>query len=129
MEMETADTKTRLLDAASALAQTRGYHGFSFHDLAREIGITTASIHYHFPTKSALGQALVKRYTLSFLEILGKPDTAPPRQRLTHYVSVFRACLLEGRMCLCGMIGAEVDGVPAEVALEVPSSSPPTSPG
>jgi TetR/AcrR family transcriptional repressor of nem operon len=117
--MEPGDTKTKLLDVAGALVQTRGYHGFSFHDLARNVDITTASIHYHFPTKGALGQALVKRYTLLFLNVLGKPDAAPPVQCLTHYVGVFRESLLEGRMCLCGMIGAEVDGVPAEVALEV----------
>ena len=117
--MEAGDTKTKLLDAAGALVQTRGYHGFSFHDLASGVGITTASIHYHFPTKAILGQALVKRYTLLFLNALGKPDAAPPVQCLRHYVDIFRAALLEGRMCLCGMIGAEVDGVPAEVALEV----------
>ena len=117
--METGDTKTKLLDAAGALVQTRGYHGFSFHDLASEVGITTASIHYHFPTKAILGQALVKRYTLLFLNALGKPDAAPPVQCLKHYAGIFRAALLDGRMCLCGMIGAEVDGVPAEVALEV----------
>jgi TetR/AcrR family transcriptional repressor of nem operon len=117
--MEPGDTKTKLLDAAGALVQTRGYHGFSFHDLARNVDITTASIHYHFPTKGALGQALVKRYTLLFLSALGKPDAAPPVQCLIQYAGVFRESLLEGRLCLCGMIGAEVDGVPAEVALEV----------
>ena len=117
--METGDTKTRLLDAAGALVQTRGYQGFSFHDLASKVGITTASIHYHFPTKANLGQALVRRYTLLFLNALGKPDAASPVRCLNHYVDVFRATLLEGRMCLCGMIGAEVDGVPAAVAREV----------
>ena len=117
--MEAGDTKTRLLDAAGALVQTRGYHGFSFHDLASNVGITTASIHYHFPTKANLGQALVRRYTVLFLNALGKPDAASPVQCLNHYVDVFRAALLDGRMCLCGMIGAEVDGVPGEVALEV----------
>lgn len=117
--MEMSSTKKELLDAASLLVQTRGYNGFSFHDLAAAVGITTASIHYHFPTKATLGQQLVKRYTAEFMAVLGDPKASLPSQRLRHYVGLFRAALLEGRMCLCGMIGAEVDGVPAEVSAEV----------
>src|SRR3974377_378589 len=112
-------TKKELLDAAGLPGQTRGYNGFSFHDLGAAVGITTASIHYHFPTKANLGQQLVKRYTAEFMAALGDPKASPPSQRLRHYVSLFRAALSEGRMCLCGMIGAEVDGVPAEVSAEV----------
>ena len=117
--MKTNSTKKKLLDAASLLVQTRGYNGFSFHDLAAAVGITTASIHYHFPTKANLGQQLVKRYTAEFMAALGDPKASPPSPRLRHYVGLFRAALSEGRMCLCGMIGAEVDGVPAEVSAEV----------
>ena len=112
-------TKKKLLDAASSLVQTRGYNGFSFHDLAAAVGITTASIHYHFPTKADLGQQLVKRYTAEFMAALGDPKASSLSQRLRHYVGLFRAALSEGRMCLCGMVGAEVDGVPAEVSAEV----------
>src|SRR5215469_13260265 len=117
--MEMNNTKKELLDAASLLVQTRGYNGFSFHDLRAAVGITTASIHYHFPTKANLGQQLVKRYTAEFMAALGDPKTSPPSQGLRHYVRLFRATLSEGRMCLCGMIGAEVDGVPGEVSAEV----------
>ena len=112
-------TKKELLDAASLLVQTRGYNGFSFHDLGAAVGITTASIHYHFPTKANLGQQLVKRYTAEFIAALGDPQASSPSQGLLHYVGLFRAALSDGRMCLCGMIGAEVDGVPAEVSAEV----------
>jgi TetR/AcrR family transcriptional repressor of nem operon len=117
--MEMSSTKKELLDAASLLVQTRGYNGFSFHDLAAAVGITTASIHYHFPTKANLGQQLVRRYTAEFVAALGDPKASPPSQRLRHYAGLFRAALSEGRMCLCGMIGAEVDAVPAEISAEV----------
>ena len=39
------DTRTALLDLAQELAQTRGLNAFSFHDLARGVGIRTASVH------------------------------------------------------------------------------------
>jgi TetR/AcrR family transcriptional regulator, transcriptional repressor for nem operon len=114
-----ADTKSKLLDVASQLVQTRGYNGFSFHDLADAVGIRTASIHYHFPTKADLGKALVTRYTRDFMASLGQPDAGPPDQRLCHYIGLFKAALAQGRMCLCGMIGAEVGGVPADLGQSV----------
>lgn len=60
--MQPSDTAAIILDAAQELAQTRGYNAFSYRDLAERVGIRTASIHYHFPTKADLGVALVARY-------------------------------------------------------------------
>jgi TetR/AcrR family transcriptional repressor of nem operon len=114
-----SDTKTRLLDAAALCVQTRGYNGFSFHDLTDAVGIKTASIHYHFPTKSELGQALTRRYTNQFMTALGDAEIGPPETCLRRYVALFRTALDDGRMCLCGMMGAEVSGIPDEVASEV----------
>ena len=56
------DTATRILDVAERLAQTRGFNGFSYADIAAEVGITKAALHYHFATKAGLGQALIGRY-------------------------------------------------------------------
>ena len=56
------DTKTALLDSAERAARTRGFDGFSFADLAEDVGIRKASIHHHFPTKAALSVALMQRY-------------------------------------------------------------------
>jgi TetR/AcrR family transcriptional repressor of nem operon len=49
-------TKTTLLDVAEELLLTRGYNGFSYNDIAEKVGIRKASIHYHFPSKSGLGE-------------------------------------------------------------------------
>lgn len=113
------NTKTKLLDAASACVQTRGYNGFSFHDLADAVGIKTSSIHYHFPTKAELGKALVRHYTMQFMTALGDSDAGTPEACLERYVGLFRAALQDGRMCLCGMMGAEISGIPDDVAREV----------
>jgi TetR/AcrR family transcriptional regulator, transcriptional repressor for nem operon len=110
------DTKTRLLDKAAEHVQTRGFNGFSFHDLADAIGIRTASIHYHFPTKLALGQALIDRYNTDFMKALGEPTDGKPEERLQHYVGMFRRTLAQKRMCLCGMIGAEAAGLPKQLS-------------
>lgn len=55
------DTRIRLLDHAEQHIRRRGVDGFSFADLARDVGIRKASIHHHFPTKLALLEALARR--------------------------------------------------------------------
>ena len=43
---------------AERLVQSRGFNGFSYADVASELGVTKASLHYHYPGKAELGEAL-----------------------------------------------------------------------
>jgi TetR/AcrR family transcriptional regulator, transcriptional repressor for nem operon len=115
------ETAELVLDVAQSLAQTRGFNGFSFRDLAAAIGVKSASIHYHFPSKTDLGVALVQRYRGRFEASLREAEmrSASAAARLKAFVEIFRASLEEDRLCLCGMLGAERDSLPPEVAAEV----------
>lgn len=115
------DVKERLVGAARGLIQKRGYNGFSYRDVAAEVGIRSASIHYHFPTKADLGAAVAAGYTERFMERLAsaEEETADVYRLLSFYASLFREVLADdGRMCLCGILGAEVASLPASVAAE-----------
>ena len=57
-----SETAEQILDLAETLIQTRGYSAFSYQDIADDLGIRKASIHYHFPSKTDLGVAVVDRY-------------------------------------------------------------------
>lgn len=118
-----APTATRILDIAEGLAQTRGFNGFSYADIAAEIGITKASLHYHFPSKAELGRALVSRYTdrfMSALEMIEASDL-PVREKLQRYVDLYESVLVRNRMCLCGMLAAEYATLPEQVQREIHS--------
>ncbi len=67
-----ANTATRILDVAERLMQTRGFNGFSYADIAAEVRITKASLHYHFATKAELGRTLIERYSGAFQSALQK---------------------------------------------------------
>lgn len=120
--MEAKDTRQRVLDAARLTVQDRGYAGLSFRDLAEQIGIKSASVHHHFPTKGDLGAVVAARYTADFAAYLDgvldeSPDTATCIRR---YTDVFRRTLQnDNRMCLGGIMAAEYRGLPDEVRLEV----------
>ena len=68
------DTADRMLDLAEMLVQTRGFNGFSYADIASELGVTKATLHYHFPTKAELGLRLIRRYTEVFTAALSQID-------------------------------------------------------
>jgi TetR/AcrR family transcriptional repressor of nem operon len=116
------DTRQAIMDAGQAVVQARGYNALSFRELAKAVGIKSASIHYHFPTKGDLGAALAKRYTetaaAAFERFLVMAPDAAGRMRL--HTDVFRAALVnDNRMCLVGIMAAEQADLPAEVLVEV----------
>jgi TetR/AcrR family transcriptional repressor of nem operon len=102
-------TTGRILDVAERLLQVRGYNGFSYGDVAAELDITRAALHYHFKGKAELGQALIERYAARFAAALADLDaTAPDAAAKLHgYVDLYTDVLSADRMCLCGMLAAE----------------------
>jgi TetR/AcrR family transcriptional regulator, transcriptional repressor for nem operon len=113
-----AGTAERALDVAEALAQTRGFNGFSYAHVAADLGITKASLHYHFPGKAELGEALIARYSERFAGALARIDDEHPlgRDRLEAYIDIYADVLSGQRMCLCGMLAAEYETLPAAMA-------------
>jgi TetR/AcrR family transcriptional regulator, transcriptional repressor for nem operon len=110
-------TVDRILDVAERLVQTHGYNAFSYADIAGELGITKASLHYHFATKAALGSRLIQRYTEKFCAALEEiaHKHAAPRRKLQAYVQLYEEVLRQNRMCLCGMLAADSATLPSEM--------------
>ena len=120
--MAPRDTQAVLLDAAQELVQVRGYNAFSFRDLAERVGIKSASIHYYFPSKGDLCRALLVRYRQRFNAALADIDRRGrgPRRKLKSYTQLFHDTLEMGnRMCLCGMLAADLETLPPQVLDEL----------
>ena len=114
VDRATSPTASAILDIAERLVQSRGFNGFSYADIASELGITKASLHYHFPGKAELGESLIQRYSERFGEALVEIDgrRAPPLEKLRAYCDLYRVVLRSERMCLCGMLAAEYETLP-----------------
>lgn len=116
------DTRETILTAARATAQAHGYGGLSFRELARQVGIKSASLHYHFPTKADLGVELARRYAEEARATLDSFWNEAPNAvlALCKYTGMFRRALENGnRMCMCGFMAAESDDLPPAVKAEV----------
>lgn len=120
--MNTSSKEEAILTAARRTAMAHGYAGLNFRDLAAEVGIKAPTIYHYFPTKTALGAAVAKRYwediVVALDEILaGSPD---PISALRRYPEIFRNSLSsDNRMCLASFMTAEYDDLPEPVKKEV----------
>jgi len=116
------DMREAVMAAARATVQAHGYNALSFRDLAKGVGIKSASVHYHFPTKGDLGAALARRYTDDGANYLAEllATSSDPAWCMDRYTEIFRSALAnDNRMCLCGIMSAELDDLPPEVRTEV----------
>lgn len=120
-EVWMSDRATQILDSAERMARDGGYDAFSFREIAKDIGIKSASVHYHFPNKEVLGIALVQRYSDRFIAQLGDP-TSPDRDSdslLDAYVASYQRAIVEdGQMCLCGLFAAQGAHLPETLQAE-----------
>ena len=110
----TPGTATQILDAAERLVQERGFNGFSYADVARELGVTKAALHYHFASKGELGDALIDRYAERFFGALTAVDDdgSDALAKLRSYAKIYADVFQADRMCLCGMLAADYATLP-----------------
>jgi TetR/AcrR family transcriptional regulator, transcriptional repressor for nem operon len=116
------DTRDRILDSAEALIQERGFSGFSFQDLALQVGIRKASIYYYFPAKADLGVALITRYrermSVAFAAIDG--GAIDVWAALTAYmVPMVNFGRSDGKACLAGVLAGEFLALPENMQTEL----------
>ncbi len=118
------DSATQILDIAERRMRQTGYNAVSYRDIAAEMGIKSASLHYHFPKKEDLGTALTQRYSDRFasaLEQIAAREVAP-KERIKAFVDIYSTELKQqGLVCLCAVLGAETEGLPKRVSHEIKS--------
>ena len=84
----------------------RGFEGLRTRDVAREVGVNIATLHYYFPTKESLIRAVLDHAMNRFRTTLA-PDGSPSEQ-LRNYLQRARTLLIEE---------PELGAVMAELAL------------
>ena len=114
-----SDMAAAIMDAAERRIRRGGFNGFSFREIAVDVGVKSSSVHYHFPTKEKLAAAVVHRYTDEVAELIDK-EIATGADPIKVWTRAFRGTLhSEERMCPCAVLGAGSLDLPAEVAAEV----------
>ncbi len=108
-------TREMLITAAIDRIETVGFNGFSFRDLASELGIAGPSVHYHFPTKADLGVAVIARLKTEGIAAYADLEQRFPqigarwRARFAHLCDLAKR---PERMCAFGSLLSDYGQVP-----------------
>ncbi|ANK84579.1 MULTISPECIES: TetR/AcrR family transcriptional regulator [unclassified Rhizobium] len=114
-----SETAEAILDAAEERIRGAGYSGFSYRDVAADVGVKASSVHYHFPAKEKLAAAVARRYTDRFFQAVDQRQ-ASGDDIITAWRAAFREALhRDARMCLCGAMAATSHDLAEEVRAEV----------
>lgn len=101
----------QIIDSAIKMIRKGGYHSFSFRQIATELEVKSASIHYHFPSKEDLGVAVTEHYTEMFLGSLNEPHNH--QRPVDFYIQAFQSALENHESgCVCGILAAEAGRLP-----------------
>ncbi|MCA1951650.1 MAG: TetR/AcrR family transcriptional regulator [Hyphomicrobiales bacterium] len=104
-----ADTREKVLATTEILMSDRGYEGVSIKDIAAAIGLRTAAIFYHFPTKADLAAAALDRARRDLAVLLAGIDAAEamPRRRIVMFLETFGRIKTErSAFCFAGILAA-----------------------
>jgi AcrR family transcriptional regulator len=116
------NSKRTILDQAESLLQDKGFNGFSYANIASELGVKNAAIHYHFPTKEGLGVAVIRRYRERFKLWVNNSRIRDlsPEKKLEWFFSIYTAMRADqGKVCLVGSLEAEFNSIPNGLQEEV----------
>lgn len=86
--------RRRILDVAFDAFQARGYHATSVQDLLQLSGLSGGALHHHFPTKKALGLAVLRERVAQAVEatwIAPVREAASAREGVAHILAAIRS--------------------------------------
>jgi TetR/AcrR family transcriptional repressor of nem operon len=113
------DAKIAIMDAAERRIQLGGFGGFSFREIAADVGIKSSSVHYHFPSKEDLGVAVIRRWgeeTSKHIDEALEKGGDP----ISVWIKAFRGTAVsKNHICPCTVLGAASQDLPKAVAKEV----------
>lgn len=120
MSQPAPDRRSDLLAHAGALLRKRGFNAFSHRDLAALVGVKSSSVHYHFPSKEALGEALMQGYRAEVMDLLSSLDGLPVPNRLDQFTGMFVDAAASGdQWCLAGMLASDFETLGESLQAEV----------
>ena len=113
-----SNTKRSIMDLAESFLQEKGFNGFSYAHIAKELAVKNAAIHYHFPSKEALVSEVIKRYRDRFKLWINnaRVKDLSPQEKLDWFFNIYTNTRADnGKVCLAGSLETEFNSLPDSV--------------
>ncbi|WP_010180716.1 TetR/AcrR family transcriptional regulator [Aquimarina agarilytica] len=101
--------KNEIILLADSLIRQRGYNSFSFYDISEKVGIKTSSIHYHFPSKSDLGIAVIDNHINNLKDLIKKVEQETPLDKLDQFLAIYQIIRQKNKICLIGSLASDLN--------------------
>ena len=115
------DTRNEIIRLANELIRSVGYNAFSYADIANELKIKNAAIHYHFPSKTDLGVEVIKENTLLFLRKVDSWKDQTVIKQLENYTKFHDPFCKRHWVCIVGSLSPAYDTLPPSMQNELKS--------
>jgi TetR/AcrR family transcriptional repressor of nem operon len=112
-------TREVIIDKADQFIRDKGYNGFSFKDISNDIGIKTASIHYHFPAKSDLGVATIREHIERSESLKNQVAHESPQTQLEAFLAIHTQIKLENKVCIVGSLATDLNTLDDSIKTEL----------
>jgi len=116
--VRSTNTQRAILDLAESFLQDKGFNGFSYAHIAKELDVKNAAIHYHFPSKEALACAVIQRYRDRFQLWINNARIKglSSQEKLDWFFSIYTNTRADnGKVCLAGSLETEFNSLPASL--------------
>lgn len=89
----TAAGRARILHAAAQEFHLKGFQGAGLNDILAITGLTKGALYYHFPTKNALGYAVITEIVQAWIRDvwIAPLERAAPAQAIDGIIGILRA--------------------------------------
>lgn len=114
--------RAEILQLANSELQQKGVASLSFRELAAKLGIKSSSVHYYFPQKDDLVEAVMVEYHKATLAAVyeGTKDLEPGKPRLLALIDLIHKNL-KNRQCTAGILSAESAQISKKARKEISS--------
>ena len=113
------NTKEKIVHTAAEMLSDNGFNAFSFHDIAKNIGIKTSSIHYYFPTKADLIVAIIRYSQNEQITLFTSISEKMPQEKLAILIDFYVDLADSGKMCPIVAISSDMKDIDLNIKLEL----------
>jgi len=109
------DTKEKIVGLADHLIKTKGFNAFSYKDISDPLAIKNAAVHYYFPSKADLGQAVLDQEISGLERGIDSWKTLPEDQQLRQLIASFENKCNSHMVCIMGSLSPDYNTLPANM--------------
>lgn len=117
------DTREEILDLAENLIRKKGYSNFSYKDISSALDIKNAAVHYHFPSKTDLGVAVIEKSINNLKSAVSSWQKATAPDQLSRFMDTYANSASAGMLCFMGALGSSYASLPDEMKQKLHEAS------